>query len=48
MAGAAILGGYAGAAGARRMNRTVVRWIVCTIGLSLAAYYFVKQIGWIA
>ena len=45
MAGAAILGGYLGAHGARRMNRSVVRWIVVVIGLSLSAYYFSKQYG---
>jgi uncharacterized membrane protein YfcA len=45
MAVAAILGGYLGAAGARRMNRAVVRSIVIAIGLSLSAYYFVKQFG---
>jgi uncharacterized protein len=48
MAVAAILGGYAGAAGARRTNRTVVRWIVIAIGLSLSTYYFAKQLGFSA
>ena len=48
MAGAAILGGYLGASGARRMNRAVVRGIVVAIGLSLSAYYFVKQLGLLA
>jgi uncharacterized protein len=47
MAVAAILGGYAGASGARRMNRALVRWIVSSIGLGLSAYYFAKQMGWI-
>jgi uncharacterized membrane protein YfcA len=45
MAIAAILGGYIGASGARRVNRSVVRWIVIALGLSLSAYYFVKQYG---
>ncbi len=48
MAGAAILGGYLGASGARRMNRSVVRWIVVAIGLSLSGYYFAKQAGILA
>jgi uncharacterized membrane protein YfcA len=48
MAVAAIIGGYIGALGARRMNRAVVRWIVIAIGLSLSAYYFVKQFGLLA
>jgi uncharacterized membrane protein YfcA len=45
MAVAAILGGYMGALGARRMNRSIVRWIVVAIGLSLSGYYFAKQAG---
>jgi uncharacterized membrane protein YfcA len=45
MAVAAILGGYLGASGARRMNRSVVRGIVIVIGLSLSTYYFLKQFG---
>ena len=45
MAAAAIVGGYAGASVARRMNRTLVRWIVIGIGLTLSAYYFLKQFG---
>lgn len=45
MAVAAIAGGYLGAAWARRMNRAVVRGIVIAIGLSLSAYYFLKQVG---
>ncbi|HTU26244.1 MAG TPA: sulfite exporter TauE/SafE family protein, partial [Pirellulales bacterium] len=40
MAAASVVGGYAGARVARRMNRQVVRWIVVTIGLTLAGYYF--------
>ncbi len=45
MAATAIVGGFIGAAGARRMNRSVVRWIVVAIGLSLSGYYFAKQAG---
>ncbi|CAN5398013.1 sulfite exporter TauE/SafE family protein [soil metagenome] len=48
MAVAAIAGGYAGASSARRMNRAVVRWIVIGIGLTLSAYYFAKQVGWVS
>jgi uncharacterized membrane protein YfcA len=43
MAGGAIVGGYLGARLARRMPKDVVRWIVIVIGLTLAAYYFYKQ-----
>lgn len=39
---AAIIGGYAGARIARRMNRAVVRGIVVAIGFGLAAYYFLR------
>ncbi len=48
MAVTAILGGYTGAISAQRMNRTVVRWIVVAIGLSLSAYYFARQFGLIS
>jgi hypothetical protein len=40
---AAIVGGYGGAAIARRLNRNLVRGIVIAIGFSLAAYYFYRQ-----
>jgi uncharacterized membrane protein YfcA len=43
MAVSAILGGYAGASVARKMNRAVVRGIVVAIGFTLAAYYFYQQ-----
>jgi uncharacterized membrane protein YfcA len=43
MAAAAILGGYLGARSARRMNRTIVRWIVILIGFGLAGIMFWKQ-----
>ncbi|HEX4130301.1 MAG TPA: sulfite exporter TauE/SafE family protein [Pirellulales bacterium] len=45
MAVASTLGGYASARVARRMNRNVVRWIVATIGFSLATYYFARRFG---
>jgi uncharacterized membrane protein YfcA len=40
MALAAVLGGYAGARTARRMNREVVRFIVVAIGFLVAAWSF--------
>ncbi len=43
MAIAAIVGGLAGASVARKMNRSLVRGIVVTIGFVLAAYYFYRQ-----
>ena len=43
MAVAAIVGGYAGASVARRLDPRLVRWIVVAIGFGLAAHYFYKQ-----
>jgi uncharacterized membrane protein YfcA len=43
MSVAASLGGYCGARLARRLNRTLVRWIVIAIGFSLGGYYLWKQ-----
>lgn len=43
MALAAMVGGYAGARIARRLNRDFVRGMVVAIGLALAAYYFYQQ-----
>ena len=43
MIGAAIVGGYLGAAWARKIDRGVVRRIVVVIGFALAAYYFYHQ-----
>ena len=40
MAIASIIGGYLGAHFGRRLNRSLVRWIVVVIGLTLSAYYF--------
>ncbi len=42
---AAIVGGYLGARVARRMPKSVVRWIVVGIGFTLAVYYFSKQLA---
>jgi uncharacterized membrane protein YfcA len=42
MAAFAIAGGYLGARLARRMNKTLVRWLVIVVGFGLAAYYFAK------
>jgi uncharacterized membrane protein YfcA len=43
LAGAAIVGGYAGARVARRLPAAVVRWVVIVIGFGLAAYYFARR-----
>ena len=43
MAVAAIVGGYAGAHTARRLDRKLVRSIVVVIGFGLASYYFYRQ-----
>jgi uncharacterized protein len=40
MAGAAVVGGYAGARVARRLPAAAVRWAVIAIGFGLAGYYF--------
>jgi uncharacterized membrane protein YfcA len=40
---AAVLGGYAGARGARRLPASYVRYAVIAIGFGLSAYYFLKQ-----
>lgn len=39
----AIVGGFAGASIARRLDKNVVRYTVVTIGLLLSAYYFLKM-----
>jgi uncharacterized protein len=44
MAISASLGGYVGARTARRFDRAAVRAVIVTIGLSLAAYYFYRQL----
>jgi uncharacterized membrane protein YfcA len=43
MAVAAVIGGYLGARVARRLDRTLVRWVVIVIGLSMAGFYFYRQ-----
>ena len=43
MAVAAIIGGYLGARVARRMPKSLVRWLVIVIGFGLAGYYFWKR-----
>jgi uncharacterized membrane protein YfcA len=43
MALAAIVGGYVGARQALRLPPIYVRWVVITIGFTLAAYFFYKQ-----
>jgi uncharacterized membrane protein YfcA len=45
MAVASITGGYLGARLSRRMNKTLLRWVIITIGFSLSAYYFWKRYG---
>jgi uncharacterized membrane protein YfcA len=40
----AIAGGYVGAVAGRGLPRWVVRWFVIAVGLSLAAYEFVKRL----
>ncbi|MBX7071971.1 MAG: sulfite exporter TauE/SafE family protein [Pirellulales bacterium] len=44
MAAASIAGGYGSARIARRLNRNLVRSLVVGIGLTLAAYYFYRQL----
>ena len=44
MAASAIVGGYAGARIARRIDRRIVRGIVVVIGFGLAGYYFYRQV----
>jgi hypothetical protein len=43
MAIAAIVGGYLGAHYGRKLNRSLVRWIVVAIGFGLSLYYFVTK-----
>lgn len=40
----AILGGWLGASVARRLHKDVVRYSVAVIGISLSAYYFVREV----
>jgi uncharacterized membrane protein YfcA len=43
MAVAAIMGGYLGARVARRLDESLVRWVIILIGFGLAAHFFYKQ-----
>jgi uncharacterized protein len=43
MMATAIVGGYLGARLSRRMNRTLLRWLIIAVGLGLSAYYFWKR-----
>ncbi|WP_448206262.1 sulfite exporter TauE/SafE family protein [Azospirillum sp. sgz302134] len=45
MAVAAMAGGYAGAHGAKRVSRAVLKWVVVAIGAGLTAYFFLKGAG---
>ncbi len=45
MTAAAIIGGFVGASVARKLDRTLVRWIVISIGIGLSSYYFWKTYG---
>ena len=42
MIGAGILGGFAGASVARRLDKNVIRWVVILIGFGLSTYYFTR------
>lgn len=42
---AAIIGGYLGARVSRRLDKTLMRWLVIAIGFALAAYYFARRWG---
>lgn len=42
MIGAGILGGWAGASVARRLDKNIVRWAVIVIGLGFAGFFFVR------
>jgi len=43
MAVVSILGGFLGAHYSRRLNKTLVRWVVIAIGFGLAGFYFYQQ-----
>jgi len=43
MAVAAVIGGFVGAASARRLDRGLVRFVVTVIGFVLAGYYFYRE-----
>jgi uncharacterized protein len=39
---ASLIGGYAGAHYAQKMNPQHVRWIVVAVGVSMSAYFFIR------
>jgi uncharacterized protein len=43
MAVVSIIGGYLGAYYSRRLNKTLVRWVVIAIGFGLAAFFFYQR-----
>ena len=43
MAAVSIIGGYLGAHYSRRLNKTLVRWVVIAIGFGLAGFYFYQR-----
>jgi len=45
MAGASIAGGLLGSMVGRHLNRTVLRWLIITVGFSLSAFYLHRQYG---
>ena len=42
MAAGGIVGGYGGAALARRVNPVAVRWVIIAISVSLTVYFFIR------
>jgi uncharacterized protein len=42
MAAGGIVGGYSGAALARRVNPVAVRWVIIVISVSLTVYFFIR------
>jgi uncharacterized membrane protein YfcA len=45
MIASGIVGGFAGASIARRLNKNIVRYAVISIGLLLSAYYLFQMYG---
>jgi uncharacterized membrane protein YfcA len=41
MIAGSLIGGYAGAHYAQKMNQKHVRWIVVAVGLGMSAYFFI-------
>ncbi len=42
MIAGSLIGGYAGAHYAQKMNQQHVRWIVVAVGLSMSGYFFIR------